>query len=115
MFLKGRTITLFEKVKIGTDAFNRDIFEEVGTQVDNVLWNFSNSDDITTSTDLFGKKAVITLCIPKGDTHNWKDAKVIVTSSTDTYTLRTFGFPIEGIEELIPLQWNKKVLCEMYE
>jgi hypothetical protein len=28
---------------------------------------------------------------------------------------RTIGFPTQGIEELIPLAWNKKVKVERYE
>ncbi len=28
---------------------------------------------------------------------------------------RTVGLALEGIEELIPLEWNKKVMGERYE
>ena len=27
----------------------------------------------------------------------------------------TVGFPIQGIDEMIPLKWNKKVTVEKYE
>lgn len=46
-----------------------------------------------------------TLAIPKGDTHNWLDAKVEFFGRT----FRTVGYPKEGIDELLPLAWNKQV------
>ena len=65
---------------------------------------------MSTAENLFGKKAVYTLAIPKGDTHKWEDSVVEFFG----HKWKTFGFPIEGIESNIPLDWNKKVMVERY-
>jgi len=113
--LKGITVTLYEQTQTGTDPFGVPIITETGTEVDNVLVGEPSTDDITTSTQLFGKKITYMLGIPKGDTHDWMDKKV---SWTDAYgiqhTVKTFGFPITGIEAMIPLDWHMKVRCEEY-
>lgn len=91
--------------------------EEVPVEVDNVLVGEPSTDDITTSTQMFGKTIQYMLGIPKGDTHDWVNKKV---SWTDSYgiehTVMTFGFPITGIEANIPAQlpWHMKVRCEAY-
>lgn len=108
--IKGITVVLLSKVSVGTDAFNRPIYETVEENVENVLVAPASADDIATSQDLYGKKAVYTMAIPKGDTHNWIDVKVRFFGQEWS----TFGIPLEGIEENIPLNWNKKVMVERY-
>lgn len=108
--LKGITVILHEKTRIGTDDFNEPIYEEKLVEVENVLIAPENSEDIAEDLNLYGKKATYTLAIPKGDTHNWCDATVEFFEEK----WRTFAFPIEGIEELLPLAWNKKVKVERY-
>ena len=108
--LKGITITLYEKVKIGEDEFHNPIYEEIPVEVENVLVAPASSTDIVDSVNLYGKKAVYNMAIPKGDTHNWEN--VIVEFLGQRW--RTFGFPTEGIEEMIPLYWNKTVKVERY-
>jgi hypothetical protein len=108
--IKGITVILLVKKQIGVDAFNAPIYETVETEVENVLVAPSTSDDIVTKQDLTGKKAMYTLAIPKGDTHDWKDATVKFFGQT----WKTIGFPLMGIEENIPLDWNKKVTVEQY-
>lgn len=108
--IEGMTVVLVSKVQIGTDPFNRPIYEYVDEDVDNVLVAPASTDDIATSQDLTGKKAVYTLAIPKGDTHNWEDATVKFFGQK----WKAFGIPLEGIEENIPLDWNKKVMVERY-
>lgn len=111
--IKGISVKLYDKVKVGEDDFGADIYEEKEIIIENVLvapaLNIKN--DIITPQDLEGKKAVYTLGIPKGDTHDWKDKKVYFFGQY----FKTFGMPIQGIEDLIPLEWNKKVQCEIYE
>lgn len=115
--LKGTTVILYKEVQTGTNPFGAPIIEEVPIQVDNVLVGKPETDDITSSTELYGKKIEYMLGIPKGDTNDWMDKKV---SWTDDYgivhTVRTFGFPITGIEQNIPpqLPWHMKVRCEAY-
>jgi len=96
--------------KTGTDPFGNPIYEETDIDVENVLVSPTSNDDIVNQLTLTGKKAVYTLAIPKGDTNDWEDKEVKFFGKR----WRTFGFPIEGIEDLIPLDWNKKVMVERY-
>lgn len=109
-FFKGITITLFDTIQNGVDDFGAPIFEDKEILVDNILVTPTLSDDIVNQMSLTGKKAVYTLAIPKGDTHDWEDKEVLFFGKR----WRTFGVPIEGIEDMIPLDWNKKVTVERY-
>lgn len=99
-----------DKVKTGTDPFENPIYEDRDIEIENVLVSPTSSDDIVNQMTLTGKKAVYTLGIPKGDTHVWEDKEVKFFGER----WRTFGFSTEGIEDLIPLDWNKKVMVERY-
>lgn len=107
----GITVTLYEKQKTGEDGFGRPVYTETPVQVDNVLVAQPASEQITDTINLTGKHLVYVLGIPKGDTHIWTDAKVVFFGSA----YRTIGEPIEGIEDLIPLAWNKTVRVERFE
>jgi hypothetical protein len=109
--MRGITVTLHNRVQNGTDAFNRPIYEESTTTVDNVLIGEPNTEDIVNEMNLSGKRLAYTLAIPKGDDHEWKDAVVEFFGER----FRTFGAPTQGIDHLIPLQWNMKVKVERYE
>ena len=109
--IKGITVKLYEKTKVGKDGFNNPIFEETAVDVKNVLVAPASSDDIVTEQDLQGKKEAYILGIPKGDTHDWKNRKVEFFGRV----FQTVNIPEEGIEEMIPLSWNKKVRAERYE
>lgn len=108
--IKGISVILYIKQQTGVDAFNRPVYKELPEIVENVLVAPSSSDEIVNSQELHGKKAVYTLAIPKGDVHNWEDSVVEFFGKK----WKTFGFPTEGIEENIPLSWNKKVMVEVY-
>ncbi|MEQ7241434.1 MULTISPECIES: hypothetical protein [Enterococcus] len=108
--IKGITIILIDKVKTGIDPFSNPIYEDQEIEIENVLVSPTSSDDIVNQLTLTGKKAVYTLAIPKGDTNDWENKEVKFFGQR----WRTFGFPIEGIESLIPLDWNKKVMVERY-
>ena len=109
--IKGIKVTLINREEVGKDPIGEPIYEDVSIDVENVLVAPTNSDDIVNNHELYGKKAVYTLAIPKDDENDWKDAKVKFFGKT----WRTFGMPLEGIEALIPLDWNKKVMVERYE
>lgn len=113
--MRGLTVRLYETTQTGTDAFNHPIYEETPVDVENVLVGEPTSDDILTSTQLYGKTIRYMLGIPKGDRHDWKDKKIEWTDSYGTHTVKTFGFPITGVEALIPTAWHMKVRCEAYE
>lgn len=108
--IKGITVTLIDSIETGKDSFNQPVYEEREIEVENVLVAPSSTDDIITAQDLSGKKAIYTLAIPKNDCHDWQDKKIIFFGQT----WHSFGFAIEGIEENIPLGWNRKVMVERY-
>lgn len=115
--LQGITVTLYELEQTGTDDCGAPIYEENPVNVDNVLVGEPSTDDITTSVSLYGKKITYMLGIPKGDRHDWMDKKVSWTDAYGlTHTVKTFGYPITGVEENIPPQipWHMKVRCEAY-
>ena len=109
--LHGITIKLYERVQTGTDAFNRPVYAETAEEVENVLVGEPSTDDIAAELNISGKKLAYTLGIPKGDTHTWTDRTVEFFGER----FRTFGKPMQGIDDLIPLDWDKKVKVEQYE
>ena len=108
--IKGIPIIIKNKVQIGVDSFDRPIYEYSEEIVENVLVSPTTTDDIVSTQDLTGKKAVYTLAIPKGDNHDWEDCIVCFFGQE----WHTFGYPTEGIAANIPLEWNKKVMVEKY-
>lgn len=115
--LQGTSVILYQDVETGTDPFGAPIIEEVPVQVDNVLIGEPSTDDITSSTQLYGKTIQYMMAIPKGDIHDWVDKKVEwVDAYGNTHSVKTFGFPITGIEANIPPQmpWHMKVRVEAY-
>lgn len=109
--LKGITITLISKQQTSTDPFGSPIYSDVEIEVDNVLVAPTSSDDVVNTLSLTGRKAVYTLAIPKGDTNNWENQEVWFFGER----WQVFGIPTQGIETMIPLDWNKKVMVERYE
>ena len=109
--MKGTTIQVEVKVQTGTDPFGAPVYEPVFEDVKDVLVGQPSTDEIKTSTDLFGKKLVYMLGIPKGDTHNWEDVNVIIWGRK----FRTFGLPITGEQANIPLRWGQNVRVGYYE
>lgn len=109
--IKGITVTLYEKTQTGTDAFNDPIYTETAINVDNVLVYPSTQTEILETVNLYGRKAVYTLGIPKGDTHDWENRRIDFFGQS----WRSFGIPSQGIEDMIPLDWNMKVTVERYE
>ena len=108
--MRGVTITLYDKVQIGIDDFNRPVYEDIPRNIENVLIGEPTTDQIIDELNLSGKRLAYTLAIPKGDTHEWTDRKVEFFGEV----FRTFGRPTQGIDHLIPLDWNKKVKVERY-
>lgn len=109
--IKGITITLIDKVENGKDPFGAPIVDDVEIPVENVLISPTLSDDVVNQLNLTGRKATYTLAIPKGDAHDWENKEVLFFGER----WRTFGISLVGIDELIPLAWNRKVMVERYE
>ncbi|MBY5024590.1 hypothetical protein [Streptococcus suis] len=106
--IKGIPIVLIDKQVIGNDSFGHPKTVDVEIVVENVLIAPATTEDITNQINLTGKKVVYTLAIPKGDVHNWTNKEVRFLGQR----WRTVGEPLEGLEHLIPLGWNKKVQVE---
>lgn len=109
--LKGISVVLYEHTETGKDEFNAPIYEDIPVTVENVLVGEPTSDDIVNANSMYGRKIAYKLAIPKGDAHKWKNSRVSFLGED----FKTFGVPTQGIDELIPLEWNKKVMVERYE
>ena len=109
--LKGITVTLIKKTATGTDDFGAPTFTESEVSVNNVLVAPVSSDDMVNQLNLTGRKAVYVLGIPKTDTNTWENQEVRFFGDR----WRVFGIPLKGIDDLIPLDWNTKVMVERYE
>lgn len=108
--IKGITVTLIKQIESGKDEFGAPIYEERRINVDNVLVAPSTTTEILDTTNLYGKKAVYSLGIPKDDTNVWEDQIVEFFGQK----WRVFGFTTIGIESMIPLSWNRKAMVEKY-
>ena len=106
--IKGITVTLIQMVQTGVNALNEAVYSPQAVDVENVLVAPATEQEILDTINLTGRRAVYTLGIPKGDTHDWANQRVRFFGNE----WRTIGEPIEGIEDLIPLHWNKKVRVE---
>lgn len=109
--INGITVILHEFAQTGEDDFGQPIFNDIEVSVDNVLVGQPSTDDIVNSMNIYGKRLAYSLAIPKGDTHNWKDAEVEFFGER----FRTYGDITQGIESNIPLSWNKIIKVEKYE
>ena len=93
--IKGIPVVLLQKIKVDEDPFGQAIYREREIIVENVLVSPSSANDIITSQNLTGKKAVYTLAIPKGDQNSWEDNNVVFLGRK----WHVLGFAIEGIDE----------------
>ena len=109
--MKTTSVILYNEVDTGFhDKTNRPITEERATVVEGVLVAPVSTEDVVTTINLTGKTAIYQLAIPKGDVHDWENAKV----SYKGRLYRTIGAPEEGMDENIPLRWNRKIKVERY-
>lgn len=109
--MRGETVILLNKTKTGIDSFGADIYEEEEIEVKDVLIGSPSTDDIATNLNLYGKRLLFILGIPKGDTNNWKDATVIIRGER----YKTYGFPLIQTEANVPGRWNTQVKVVLYE
>lgn len=109
--IEGIAIELKVREKTGKDGFNRATYDESWVKVENVLVGEPSTEDVTNTLNLTGKHLAYTLAIPKGDEHVWTDTEVKFFGKT----FKTIGEPVQGIDDMIPLSWNKKVKVEIHE
>lgn len=110
MALKGIDVILYDIEQTGTDAFNHPVYTETPIMVSNVLVAPASSEAIAEELTISGKRLEYLLCIPKGDEHTWEDRTVEFFGTR----WKTFGYPQEWIESMVPLAWNKQVKVERY-
>ena len=108
--LHGITVQLEQKTEAGRDAFNRPVYITAYEDIDNVLVGRPDPQEVTDTLNLTGKKIEYILGIPKGDTHDWLDKKVIFWGQE----FHTIGFPETGIQDLIPMDWGMNVRVERH-
>lgn len=109
--IKGIPVTLYERTPAGLDAFGALLYEEAPVTVDNVLVCPVAQDDIVDGTGLDGRRAEYILRLPKGDAHTWEGCRVDFFNQS----WRVFGPPLEYIDGLVPLDWNRSIRVERYE
>lgn len=110
--MRGITVTLYTKERVDYDPLNNPIYDYPPVEVSNVLVAPASETEILETFNLTGRKAIYTLAIPKGDTHEWTSGSKVSFFGQEW---RIIGYPTEGIESLIPLSWNKKVRVEAYD
>lgn len=108
--IKGITVKLYQRTQTGVDRIGNPVFDETPVDVDNVLVYPTEDTNIINDLQLYGKKSVYEICIPKGDTHTWEDCRVDFFGKS----FRVFGAGKEYIESNLPLDWNKKYRVEYY-
>ena len=112
--MKGITVVLTVREQTGTDGFGQPVFKETPKEVEGVLVGEPSTEDIENNMTMYGKRTAYTLAIPKGNTDSWEDTKVTLPAPF-AGTYNTIGSATAGIEDNIPLRWNKKVHLERVE
>lgn len=108
--IRGTKITLLDRVETGMDAFNAPVYAETPVEVDNILICPASTEDVTEDFQMYGKRAVYELHIPKEDSHIWEDRVVEFYGQK----WRTFGKLLIWMESLAPGTWNRKIKVERY-
>ena len=109
--IRGADVLLYVRTKNGEDEFHAPVWRETPVTVHNVLIGEPDADAVVSDLQLCGRRLAYVLAIPKGDTNDWDG----VTVEFFGRKWRTYGGVTEGIEELLPLAWNKQGKVERYE
>lgn len=112
--IKAITVRLYSPV-VATppvyDDFGDPVTTETYEDVPGVLVYPTTADAIVTDLQIYGKRSIYELCIPKGDAHSWEDKDVEFFGKR----FHVFTPEIEYIDANVPLKWNKKVRVERLE
>lgn len=110
--ITGESIKVKVRTEIGTDDFGMPTYSDEWATVNNVLVCQPSSSDIEDAVTMYGAKVVYTLCLPKGDSNDWRDTEVELPNRGIFHTI---GDVIEYTEANVPLDWNRKVNLERTE
>lgn len=105
--IHGITIELRTEAVTGVDSFGVPVYEPDWVKVDNVLVGQPTDQEMIDAMNLYGERAVYVLGIPKGDRHNWSSGAIVRFFGE---SWRIFGHGIQGIDDLVPGPWNRKVM-----
>ena len=108
--IKGVDVVLHVRTQTDPDPLGNPVYITEDVTVHNVLWNVSTADDLIDKNRLEGTQELYTLSVPKGDANVWLE-------NTVTFNGKTFHCyaESEGMSELTPLEWCKKVFVERYD
>lgn len=109
--IRGIDVIIYERTQTGTDGFGAPVYTEGPVTVKNVLVTPTAAEEVVSEIQMYGKRSVYELCIPKGDTHNWENRRIRFFNQD----FQSFGPVTEYIEALVPGPWNKKVKVERVE
>lgn len=107
--IHGITIQLEVVTQTGTDTFNAPTFSTTWTEVQDVIVGQPTDAEQTDAMNLYGSRVVYVLGIPKGNENTWRSGLRVQFFGE---TFRIFGHTVKGIEDMIPLDWNQKVMVE---
>lgn len=107
--IKGQTIKLHIKEDAGLDEFGTMTYKDTVEDVDNVFIETVSSEQLIADLQFYGKRTAYVLHIPKCDEHIWTDTQVEFYGQK----FNTYG-PVTYIP-YAPLEWDKKIRCEVYE
>ncbi len=108
--IQGMPVRLYDRIETGVDDFNSPIYRDEPIRVENVLICPASAEAVTEGIQMYGKRAVYELCIPKGNTNVWEDRTVEFFGRK----WQTFGPALEWIGANVPLGWNKRIKVERY-
>lgn len=111
--IRGVPVLVRKRDRYDYDAIGEPVKRENETKIiENVLIAPASANEITDGLQLHGKKIVYTLGIPKGaDINDWIDSLVEFWGAE----WEVVGIPTQGIDELVPTDWNMKVQVARYE
>jgi hypothetical protein len=109
--IQGITIELLIEEETGKDEFNNPVYKESWVEVENVLVGEPSAEEILNELNLTGVRVRYSIAVPKGDAHDWKNARLKFFGEE----WQVAGDLVGGIEEMIPLDWNKKGYVARYE
>lgn len=111
--IHGITVTLYVRTAaVEVDDFNHTVHREYPEYIEDVIVSPVSSTEILETFNLTGRKAVYQLGIPKDDDHDWVAGLRVSFFGHDW---RVIAITQEGIDDMVPLRWNRKVQVERYE
>lgn len=110
-YIHGIDVVLTKKTVTSYDDFGAPVEQYITETVPNVLVYPASASDVTDAVNMHGIVVQYNLCIPKGDSHDWRDTEVEFFGEK----WRTVGEVKEYIEDMLPLDWNKQIMVTRNE